>query len=102
MLIPDQGRRPSKTICMMGTPIHNMETLVRVPAERNIIVVQPVYTYYEALRDPICWYFPKTLIRAAVESLGVGIPNLYSVQGISHLKSMAMHIVGWSITGLLI
>jgi hypothetical protein len=42
------------------------------------------------------------LIHAPEESLGARIPDLYMVQGLSHLESMVSHRKGGSIMGILI
>jgi hypothetical protein len=45
-------------------------------------------------RSHIRHYFPRAFIHAPAKSLGAGRPDLYSVQGLSNLESIASHSVG--------
>jgi hypothetical protein len=53
-------------------------------------------------KSHICRSLPTLLLYAGSESLGAGLPHLFTVQGIARLNTLVSHSPGGSITSLLL
>jgi hypothetical protein len=53
-------------------------------------------------KSHICRSFPTLLLHAGAETLGAGLPHLFTVQGIALFRTLVSHSPGGSITSLLI
>jgi hypothetical protein len=53
-------------------------------------------------KSHICRSFPTSLLHVGAESLGAGLPHLFTVQGIARLSTLVSHSPGGSITSLLL